>query len=149
MRDWLALKKPLAVAVVVGAAVLVQWGLVSRDIAEPLVPPPEQTAEQFLKAVKAHNYGAARHTLKRDLQAQVTEGDLQTLARELEERPPGLWDAEGVSATVQSKTASATVDVRLDDGRQQELEFSLEKENGLWKLSSIGPAWVLGAPPRP
>jgi len=143
MRDWLALRGPLAMAACLAVALLVTRALVGADRALFLVPRPEQEAQEFLKALQAHNYGAARHALTRDLQAQIMDEDLRALARELEERRPALEDARGVSAAVQGTAASATVELRREDGLRHHAEFRLERENGLWKLASIEPVQAL------
>jgi hypothetical protein len=132
VSDWLALRTPLAIAGLIGVALLVLWGLVVTGNDLFVVPPPEQESD-----------GAARHTLTADLREQVTEADLRALARELEQARPRVEDANGVAAVVQSGTATATVEVRMEDGRRRHVQFSLEREKGLWKLRSVDPARAL------
>jgi hypothetical protein len=143
MRDWLALRGPLAMAACLAAALLGTRALVASDGAVFAVPSPEQTAEKFLRALHTHDYGAARHALTRTLQARVTIGDLRALARELERTRPRLEDAQGLSSAVRGWVASAAVELRRGDGRRDRAEFRLEREHGLWKLASIEPARAL------
>jgi hypothetical protein len=143
MRDGQALRAPLAIAALLAGALLAIGALVRADRASLLVPRPEHEAEGFVKALAAHDAGAARHALGRELKARVGEDALGSLARALDEMRPALADARGLSSAVQGKAASASVEVRLADGRRRTLVFDLEKETGLWKLASIDPALAL------
>jgi hypothetical protein len=130
------------------AALLGIWALVVSGRGQLLVPPPHQVAEQFLNALRIHEYGAAGRVLTRDLRARTTDGDLRALARELEQTRPAPEDARGRSSAVQEAVASATVELRRQDGRTLHAEFRLERENGLWKLASVEPARAIARAER-
>lgn len=139
MRDLLALRGVGIIVALFVAVLVVIWTLVSLGFTTFLVPPPEMTAEQFLRALKAHRYEAARDQLSEEIQQQVTADDLRALVRTIEERHGGLNNVDGQGARIADDRAVATVVVTLGDGTAETLEFPLTKEQGLWKVASVEP----------
>jgi hypothetical protein len=140
MKDWAALKSPIAMLTVLVGVLVSLWGLIASPVAEFLVPPPEQEAETFFRSLHAHNYDAARETLSQALQAAIEAEDLQRLGQALEDQ--GLDDAQGIAATQQTRTASASVKLKFKNGLEKDVIVRLQKESGLWKLASLPAAQV-------
>ena len=147
MRDLLALRCVFGAAALFGAALLVLWLLVSQGVTAVIVPPPETEAEQFLRALKAQRYAAARNQLAQDLREQTRVEDLQAAVRALEQARGGIADARGEQSHEQGESARATAKVRLGDRQQEALEFALKKEHGLWRITSLDPLTRLARPP--
>ena len=139
MKDSLALRSILAIAAIFVLALLLIAGAVALDQAKFIIPSPETTAAQLVDALGAHRYEGAMNQLSEELRQQVTEQDLQSLVQSIESSQDGIYDAQEVGAQEQSQFASAQVKVKLGNGQERIIEFPLEKENGLWKVSSLEP----------
>jgi hypothetical protein len=140
MKDFQALRSLLAVLAVLSLGLLVYGALVAADRADLLIPSPESAAEQFVSAMAAHRYSGALNQLSQDLLEQVKEEDLRDLMESIEaSSSAGIQDAHEEEAQEQGETAQASVRVKLGNNQEQTLDFPLQKENGLWALTSIDP----------
>ena len=137
---WQSMKPVLWIVLAFAAVMLVLGVLISQDITEFIVPPPENTAEQLVSALSAHRYEGAMNQLSQDLQQQVKEEDLQSLVKTIEQSPAqGIQDAHGQQAQEQGNQATAEVQVKLGTNEEINVAFPLKKENGIWKVSSLEP----------
>lgn len=148
---WSSIKPLLWMVLLLAVVLLALAGMVAQDWSEFIVPPPENTAEQFVSALGAHRYEGAMNQLSQDLRQQVSEEDLRALVRNLELSPArGIQDAheQGAQrlggAAQQSDQATAEVQVKLGNNQQTTVQLPLIKENGLWKVSSLEPLRGLG-----
>jgi hypothetical protein len=140
MKDWQALKPLAGVLALFLAALLVFAALVAADRASLLIPSPENAAGQLVQALGAHRYAGAMGQLSQELQQQVDRNDLIALVEQIEASASrGIEDAHAVDSQEQGVTAAATVRVKLKNMQEQELQFALVKENGLWKVESLKP----------
>ena len=137
--------KPLAGVTGLGAAALLAlWLLVSNDVTFAVVPPPETEAESLMRALKARRFSAVKSELVESLREQVDDSRLDGLFRRIEEARKGISDAHGDKAREDGDRATAMVKVKLDDKTEETLEFPLQKEHGLWRVSSIDALEALG-----
>jgi hypothetical protein len=138
MKDVVALRPLLGVLALFGCSLLLIAPIVKKD-SGVLVSPPEVTAKQFLRALKIHNYAGARDHLTERLAGRLQPDMLRSLveAREAERKHIDQVREEG--SVITGETAKAAVAVKLADRQEAVWEFTLVKEKGLWKLSSLGP----------
>jgi hypothetical protein len=133
MRDLLAFKNLFLVIALFSLAMFGLWGISEKGINEYFIPKPEMVVEQFLIALKAHRYEAARDMLVQDLRDKVSEVDLERLSHSI----GNIEDAHGQGSRPDRNILMAVALVKLSDGREQIVEFPFKKENGLWKIVSI------------
>lgn len=139
MRDLRALSGLFAVLALFAVTMAALTTLVPSGHAGFLVPTPESTAGQFLGAMKAHRYAAARDQLSEALRGRVTAGQLRALTLSLEGRRGGISEVRSVVGRVQGDVAVVTVRVEMGDRTEEEMSFPLAKERGVWKIGSIEP----------
>lgn len=145
MNDLQALKGPLAILLLLASVLLVIAILISAGITEFIVPPPEQVAAGMVDALGARRYEGALNQMSEEVKNQVRIEDLRQLVDEIEARHQGIDQAEGVDSQVQGDSASATVQVRTQDGQEHILQFPLSSQNGIWSVDSIDPLSQLAA----
>jgi hypothetical protein len=139
VKDWLALR-PLFILLGMLAISLLAIGLVvSMNEAHWIIPSPESVSEQFVDALAARRFHAARDQLSQDMKKQVAVSDLSSLVETIQRNHKGIQEAYSISSQEQENEASASVVVQFGDGTAREVNFSLVKEHGLWKLSSFEP----------
>jgi hypothetical protein len=139
MKDLLGLHSILVILAVSALALLLIAGVVVLDKAKYIIPSPEMTATQMVDALGAHRYQGAMNQLSQELKEQVSEQDLKSVVRSIENSQSGIYQADEGAAQVQGQMARAQVKVRLGNGQENIIEFPLQKENGLWKVSSLEP----------
>ena len=137
MTDLKALRPALYLVGLCAGSLLMLNILISNGYSEHFVPPPDTTAEQFANALGAHRYEAALDLLGEDARSEVTVEDLHDLAERLESSRGGIEQAIGDGDEIQGDTATASVRVKLGDLSEETVEFSLEREDTLWKLASF------------
>jgi hypothetical protein len=125
MNALLPLRSFGAAVALFAAVMLIIWALVSQGF------------EQFLDALKSHDFQAAHDELGEQLQQQVQPDDLRTLARTLEQAWRGIAETQARELQEQGKTASAAATVQFRSGDERTLTFPLAQEHGLWKITSI------------
>lgn len=139
MRDMTALAPFAIVAAVVGATLLSLQILVWRGVTQVIVPPPDTTTEQFLRAIQARRFSGATTVMSEGLTQQIREGELKILTDDLERSGRALTSAHGAGFDRQDDRASARATVRTRDGQERTLEFPLVREKGEWKIASVDP----------
>jgi hypothetical protein len=139
VSSWLAVRPLIGAAAIVAGALAILQLLLAQGVTFAIVPPPETTAEQLVRAVQAHRFYGAMQLLSEPLQAQVAEDDFRGIAAEIREAHGGIAQAHGVDAQPAGDTATATARVRLEDRSETTLEFPLVKEQGEWRVASIDP----------
>jgi hypothetical protein len=137
MNDFRALRPVLVVVAILAAVMLAIYAAVALDNASLIVPPPETTAEQLISALGAHRYEGAMNQLSQELKQQVKEDDLHALVESIESSRQGIQDAHEQGAHEQGQSATASIIIKLGDGQEQTVDLPLQKENGLWKVTSI------------
>jgi hypothetical protein len=128
-----------AIVAACGAALAVLAGMLSAGIEPVLTPPAEQSATQFVKALEAHRYPAARLELTEDAQQHVTVDDLRDLVQTIEEKHGGIGKAQSTDKQEFAEKATVTMELELDDGQTQRLELPLHREQHIWRVESIEP----------
>ena len=137
---WQSFKPIVWMLALAGVVLLALAGLVSQGVEQVIVPPPENAAEQLVAALGARRYTGAMNQLSQDLQQQVREEDLRALVESIEQSgAQGIQDASGQSAQKQGSQATAQMQVKLGNNEEKTVELPLQKENGVWKVSSIAP----------
>lgn len=137
--DLLALRSLILAAALFGLALLATWGVVSAGLEDVLVPTPKTTAEEFLRAMKAHRYSGAHEFLSAQLSEEISEENLRELGGSLEIRHGGFAEAYGKSEEEQAESATATAIVQFDGGTELEIELPMVREEGIWRIASIQP----------
>jgi hypothetical protein len=131
---------PLAGTAVLCAAALVALSvLVSNGVEFAIVPAPETEAESLVRALKARRFTAVKGELTESLKEAVQDDQLESLFESVKSAHNGISDAHGESAQKASDRARATVKVKLEDKTEETIELPLEKEHGLWRVSSLEP----------
>jgi hypothetical protein len=122
----------LIIACLVGA---IEAGIALGD-RQLFVSPPEAVAESFVRHLAAGRYDRARGLLL-DERSTTVEA-LRKLADSLDRRVVGIHAVEGMSGTLDTTTATATVRIR---GRRAEIAMplSLAWSDGRWKVNSPVP----------
>jgi hypothetical protein len=136
--------RPIGNHLLVTALVLAAlWLLASQDLNRLLVPPPDVTASEFLRAIEAHREPAAHRELTDELRERVPADELSALGRRLEARLGAVsqLDAETVDERDGEATVRATL--RFQDGQERQLELPLVKQGGLWHVASVEPLRAL------
>lgn len=149
MKEVRALTPALLVAV--GTAVLVLvLGMLATDerIGRFIVPTPETTAEELLRALGARRFEAARAELTEEARASVGTDDLRELANDLEQQGAGISQAHGERLAQHGDEAVVTARVRLQSARDAQLDVPLRREHGLWKVASVEPIRALAGSGR-
>ncbi|HEY8477172.1 MAG TPA: hypothetical protein VIN09_09945 [Chloroflexota bacterium] len=137
MNDLLALKGVALVATILGLAMAALWLAVTQGFTTFLTPSPETTVEQFLRALQAGRYPAARDQLDERLRRTTSVDDLRTLADLLERRRGGIRHVRDAETRRDHETRVRVV-VAFGDGTATPVEFPLRQEHGLWRIASIG-----------
>lgn len=132
--------RPLAgIAVLFGAAMLVLGLLVANEVEFAIVPPPETEAESLVRALKARRFNAMKGELTESLREKVQDDQLEELFEAVRAAHKGISDAHGEESAIDGARATARVKVKLEDKTEETLEVPLQKEHGLWRVSSIEP----------
>ena len=132
--------RPLAgIAALFGASMLALALLVANDVDFAIVPPPETEAESLVRALKARRFGAVKGELTEGLKKEVEDEQLEKLLEAVQAVHKGISDAYGESANKEGDRATAKVTVKLEDKTEDTLELPLQREHGLWRVSSIEP----------
>lgn len=140
MNEWKSLRPVVIMLVVFAVVSVILWAAVATDHARLVIPSPEGTANQFVSALAAHRYAGAQSQLTDSLQEQVSQMDLRDLVEVIEASSlQGIQDSQEQSAQEQGDLASARLKVKFGNNQEQEMEFRLKKEDGLWKVNSINP----------
>jgi hypothetical protein len=138
---------PVVIVVVLALALAVLRGLVGLNLTDYVVPPPEQVGQLFFTSLKAHNYAAAHRDLRETLAQNFTPDDLRRINERLEAATPGIEQANGESADIHDRSATAEVVLRMNDGQKQTLSVPLEQgDDGLWTITSLAPLEALIGP---
>jgi hypothetical protein len=138
-HDLLALRPVASISGLCAAVLLLLWGLVALDMTQYIVPSPHVTAEQFLRALKAHRYEGARDQLSEGLRAQVSRERLAQVVQDLERTESGISEAHGERSQQSGTRADAEAQVRLESQREVVLTFPLVREQGIWRITSVDP----------
>ncbi len=104
-----------------------------------LAMPAEDVAESFLRSMATHRWDAASQTLSRDLREQTDAATLQALMQAFEDHYGRLDQALGEGATRQGDQATAQVTLTTEQGERLDAQFSLQVEDGGWRLTSLEP----------
>jgi hypothetical protein len=102
-----------------------------------LVPPPEATAENFLRALTKHRWAQARAHLAADLRA-TPSSELAAIEKSLEEARGCVENVQGEDADRMGETATARASIEFTSARM-DLHLPVRRENGLWKVASLDP----------
>jgi hypothetical protein len=140
VKDLAAVKDIFFVLLILAGALLVLGLLTGADRAAWAIPSPETTAEGFVSALGAHRYTGALGALSQELREHVSGDDLRSLVQAIESSPrSGIQDAHEQGSQESGENASAQVQVKYGDNSQENIEFPLVNENGVWKINSIDP----------
>jgi hypothetical protein len=129
----------LAIAAACGAALAIIAAMLSVGIEVVVTPPAEQSATQFVKALEAHRYPAARLELSESAQEKVTVDDLRALVKTIEEQHGGIGKAQSGDEQQDADSATVTIRLDLDDGQTMRVELPLRREQHIWRVESIDP----------
>lgn len=136
------------VGLCLGALVVLEL-LVSQGATRFVVPSPDATGEEMLRAMHARRFQAAHRELAVAARAQVGEAGLRMLADQLEAGGRGILDAHGQGSAEQGERATAQLLVKTSDGQERPLELPLVKEQGEWKVASLEPLQAMVPQARP
>ena len=139
MRVLLSLRPLVGITALFGASVLMLGVLVANDVDFAIVPPPENEAESLVLALKSRRFTAVKGELTSSLKEVVQDDQLKALFDAVRAAHGGISDAYGERAQKDGDRATASVKVKLEDQTEETMELPLEKENGLWRVSSLEP----------
>lgn len=137
MKTWLTVRPALFILAAVAGVLLVNWILVRIGAEKMIVPKPEITAEEFIKALGAHRYEGAMEKLSSDLEQATSESDLQSIVEQVEQENGKIDTVKGNLLQEEGDTASASVEVQFENGNQREANLPLVKENGIWRVNGL------------
>lgn len=137
MSAFVGLRTPLAIAACCAVLTLALWFLAMTGFSMFIVPQPDDMVEQFVRALKAHRYEAARDMLAEELRRQVSTDDLRSQVLSIEAREGGFADAYAIDVTKGSDSATAWVRVKPASGKERVSQFTLGKQHGLWRIVSL------------
>ena len=131
MREVVAILGTMALGLAIAAV-----SVLSMGDRETFVPPPEVVAESFTRAIAAKRFDLATRYLAPGLQRTETAA---SLAARFERSVRSAGAVNGVDSERRwtdgdRASAGATIDA---DGGQLALEFALERNQGLWKISVV------------
>ena len=101
-----------------------------------LVPPPEVTAEGFLRAIETGRFSQALPYLHEELRKRMGEDDVRELLMALEREHGKIEDVRGDSSSVRGDEAEAEVSIRTARGEGR-VRLQLLREKHLWKISKL------------
>lgn len=132
MRSLLTEALILAAALGLSAAAVHGW----HD-RTTLVPPPAAVVEEFLRALAAGRYEAAREKLADDLRHEFDENRLRMLTEGLQDRHGAIRHVEGQDRSIGTDTAVAAGELTFASGEKSEVQFRLDRHHGLWQISDL------------
>ena len=112
-----------------------------------LLPSPEKTGEEFVRALSLHRYAAAWNLLSELTRTLVTLPDLARIAHALERRCGGIAEVDALDSREQADCARARLLVTTCDGARCLLYVPLRRENALWTVASINALFALDDAP--
>lgn len=139
MKDWLAFRNTLAAIGMWAGMVGLIGLLLANGVTLAIISEPEQVAEGFVRALKAHRFEGAFKELGQEAQSQTSPQALKEITVSLEAAGRPINGAYGLESKVTGNTATATVRIEINSQIQQVLTFKLVKENAQWKVASIDP----------
>ena len=125
-------------AVVVAALVVAAAAVQGARDRTTMVPPPERVVEEFLRALSAERFSAARDKLADELRRRVEEDALRRQTRALEGARGRILHAEAEPRSVGEAAAEVAARLTFARGPAADLTFRLEQSRGLWKISDLG-----------
>lgn len=139
MKVLLPLRGMFIIVLLFATVMLLSWALVQWDFDRYLIPTPEVTVEQFFDALNSHDFQAARDELSERLQQDVEPDDLKALEQKIERAHQGIVATHAQNLEPQPSSTMTTVNLEFQSGAQRSFTLPLEKEQGLWKMTSIEP----------
>jgi hypothetical protein len=139
MKNWLALKNLFIILLIFATVMLIFDWLNARNTTAILIPTPQMTAQQFVMALKARRYQAARAQLSEKLESQLSDDQLKAFYQSLKQNGFEISDTREISEQIISNHAFANLQIEFKHRPSQQLTFSLVKQQGQWKLDSIQP----------
>ena len=127
----------LGIVAACGAALAIIAAMLTAGIEPVVTPPAEQAATQFVKALEAHRYPAARLELTESAQQDVTVEDLRSLVQSIEQRHGGIGKAQSSDKREDADEATVAMKLDFDDGQTQWIELPLRREQHIWRVESL------------
>ncbi len=126
-------------AVMAAALAVVGWLIRVQDVAEPLVPNPENVVQNFVAQLSGGRYEQALEHLDDDLKSELQIKGLEQLDEGLEQKL-GSYKFQ-LGGEEEEQGDEATYDAQLETDRRgvQQFTFELERDpaTGLWEISSL------------
>lgn len=137
MKLWLSLYQTVLVVVlfVIVEGVFTYATVIRRD--SYWNPPPNEVSVQYVRALIAHRFPAARDQLTGD--AVITPFDLRDWLRHVE-KIDHLKEAHPANGQMDGDHGEAVVHVERRSGEAEQWRFKLRREGGFWKILSPIPA---------
>lgn len=123
----------LALAMLALNAVVFEFGS-----SRMLVAPPETVARNFVRHLHTGRYSVAREVLTQQSREEVSEEQLEQIARQLQQRTGEWLDVDAEEGWVRGDYATAYSKIRTKDGENVHLRFPLVRHEGEWKISGLG-----------
>ncbi len=109
---------------------------------------PSIAASAFSSALKSHNYDAAHSMLGPDLAKQYSVSDLQTKWKALEDAQGAITSDMSAVSMDSSNAAHITWSLNPANGRNYDVELTLQKVGQDWLITGANPA-LIPAPVTP
>lgn len=138
MTRELSALRPAGLQLLIAGLFLVLMLLVgSTGAAKLLLPSPENTAGELLRALAAHREPAAHRELSQGLKEQVPPEQLESLATAIEQRLGGVSQVSVQTVDERESRATVRATLRVGAGEERDVELPLVKEEGFWRVASI------------
>jgi hypothetical protein len=144
MKSLVAMKSVVLLLVVFIAMMALLRLLIVLGATEYVTMPPEMTVEEFVSALGSRRHEAVPQLFRREFKNIVNDVTLNAITTQLEQRY-GRLDHAQHRTTLRLNCNHAFVTELLTFERRASIpvQFSLSKEQQLWKLDSLEPVRAL------
>jgi hypothetical protein len=146
VKHWLVLREMVLNGVLSVISVLMLAIFERSGVLAFLLPSPEKTGEDFMRALCLHRYTSAWNLLSALTRKLITLPDLARVAHALERRCGGIAAIDALDARELAETASARLLVTSLDGSRRVVYLPLRRENALWTVANVSSLFVTEAP---
>jgi hypothetical protein len=147
LKHWVVLREMVLNGVLSVISVLMLAIFERSGVLSFLLPSPEKTGEEFMRALCLHRYTSAWNLLSALTRKLVTLADLARIAHALERRCGGIAAIDAIDSRESAENASARLVVTTFDGERCVLYLPLRRENALWTVANVNPLFTTEAVP--
>jgi hypothetical protein len=147
VKHWVVLREMILNGVLSVISVLMLAIFERSGVLGFLLPSPEKTGEDFMRALCLHRYTSAWNLLSGLTRKLVSLPDLARIAHALDRRCGGIASVDALDSSEQAETASARLLVTTFDGTRRVIYLPLRRENAMWTVANVNALFMVEAPP--